>query len=363
MVEAGHLADREREIACGEDDAGGDLARQGIVGRQQSTAPAPRPARARPTSPAMRAAPTARHVVSRPIAPRQRRRRGVLDRGGRGSPARRARTPGTAATAQPARNRNAASIARRVDDHAGHAVAQRRAQPPARADARPARDCSARCPCVRSATTTGNSAPKMPAPMPSRTWIDDQQRGVCASACRAGRAPAGRRSRRGTSACVPSHRRWRPTSIAIGTITTCAVMMQAAMNRLPAAAARCGELLAEQRQHRGVGEMEQGDRGGEDQQRAVLEQQREPGRLAAPSSPSSAPRASVWSMRLADRSRSTATMLAAPSTDDDPEHRAGRDELAGDARRDRGDGVAAMVERLVAADAAGEQPRGRRCRG
>ena len=69
-------------------------------------------------------------------------------------------------------------------------------------------------------------------------------------------------------------------------------------------------LLADQRQHRRVGEMEQDHRGGEDRDPAVLEQLGDADGLTTPSLAVVGSRARSWSMSASRISR-TATALAA----------------------------------------------------
>ena len=72
-----------------------------------------------------------------------------------------------------------------------------------------------------------------------------------------------------------------PTSIAIGTITNCAATMQADIRLVPAVLVRKRELLADQRQHRRIGEVEQDHASGEDQQGSAGEKHGESGRRSA----------------------------------------------------------------------------------
>ena len=82
-----------------------------------------------------------------------------------------------------------------------------------------------------SATTTGNSAPKMPAPTPSSTWIESTAIGPCSSANSAPRTGRAMKQAR-NSGLRPHASARRPTRIAIGTITNWAMMMAPAMNAL-----------------------------------------------------------------------------------------------------------------------------------
>jgi hypothetical protein len=140
--------------------------------------------------------------------------------------------------------------------------------------------------------------------------------------------------------------------MAIGTMTSCGDDACRHEQRLGAAVA-LRELLAEQGQHRCVGEMKKCDRGGEDQQRLEFQNDPQTARLAI--AVLVGPAGEIMIDR-AGADREHGENARRPECRDEPQHGTGRHKPAGNPGGDRGKGVSGVVESLVAADPAGEQP-------
>ena len=77
----------------------------------------------------------------------------------------------------------------------------------------------------------------------------------------------------------PQRSALRPTNIAIGTMMICAATMQADISVVPSVPVLKRELLSDQRQHRGIGKVEEHHAGGKNQQRPAGQQDVKAGRL------------------------------------------------------------------------------------